>query len=518
MGTNNRKGLYQSVTLRGRPPVWIADARIQTSVRNHLLSVEYEVFNSGRETVRARVGAEVLPNAGGAAVLSLPSQEIELPGFVTTPVKFSAPFGRGVALWQPDHPALYNLQTTLLNASGAELARTTTRFGFREVWFEGIHFCLNGIRCNLRGESPAYSEKGDMFATREGAIRMVQAFQKANFNVLRFHSMPAPPLVLEVCDELGMLVIDESAIYASWGMLMPENPRWMDFCRDHLARWVRRGRNHPAVVLWSAENEGLNVRALSPAMLAEFRRIIDASDGSRPVTFDGDGTAFGASQASNKHYVSTIADLKERGGKASGYGHDLRNDIYWALEEKQEVPLGCGEFLYPNERPMRGKERDTAHMMGLQTRGYRLANWYDIRPYNPSFIGFLRKEGTRPGYEEAYEVIVKSFAPIAVFDKDYDALGPYPVQPKLKAGEAARRTLFVYNDAFADDAVEVAWRAVAGEREVGGGRSVLKIPLGFHTTLGIDFTPGQAGELRLELASFKGGKEQFRDVRKFIVE
>lgn len=518
MGTNNRKGLYQSVTLRGRPPVWIAEARIQTSVRSHLISVEYELFNSGGEPLRARVGAEVIPQNGGGSVLSLPPQEIELPGFVTTRVKLSAPFGGNVTLWQPDHPALYNLQTTLANASGTELARTTTRFGFREAWFQGIHFYLNGIRCNLRGESPAYNEKIDMFATREATIRMVQTYQRANFNVLRFHSMPAPPHVLDVCDELGMLVIDESAIYASWGMLMPENPRWMEFCREHLSRWVRRDRNHPAVVLWSAENEGLNVRALTPAMLAEFRRIIDAHDGSRPVTFDGDGTAFGASPASNKHYVSTVADLKERGGKASGYGHDLRNDIYWALEGKQDVPLGCGEFLYPNEAPMRGRQRDTAYMMGLQTRGYRLADWYDIRPYNPSFIGFLRKEGLRPEYQEAYEVIVKSFAPIAVFDKDYDALGPYPAPPRLKAGEPVRRNLVVYNDAFAGEAVEVVWRAVAGEREVGSGRRTLQITLGFHATLDINFTPAQAGELRLELISLKGGKEQFRDVRKFAVE
>jgi beta-galactosidase len=127
--------------------------------------------------------------------------------------------------------------------------------------------------------------------------------------------MPAPPHVLDVCDELGMLVIDESAIYASWQMLMPEHPGWMAHCREHLTRWVRRDRNHPSVILWSAENEGLNVSALTPAMLAEFRRIIDAADGGRPVIFDGDGTACGTSPASVKHYVKTIEDLKDRGGR-----------------------------------------------------------------------------------------------------------------------------------------------------------------------------------------------------------
>ncbi len=262
---------------------------------------------------------------------------------------------------------------------------------------KGIHFYLNGIRCNLRGESPAYAEKAGLFSTRETATEMIHRYQAANCNVLRFHSMPAPPHVLEVCDELGMLVIDESAIYASWQMLMPEHPDWMEHCREHLNRWVRRDRNHPSVILWSAENEGLNVSALTPAMLAEFRRIIDAADASRPVIFEGDGTAYGASPASVKHYVKTIEDLQERGGRSSGYAKDLRNDIYWATAYHQDVPLGCGEFMFPYEPGLREHERDVIYSMGLQARGYRLANWFDIRPYNPSVLGFSSPRRRPPG-------------------------------------------------------------------------------------------------------------------------
>lgn len=385
-------------------------------------------------------------------------------------------------------------------------------------WFEGIHFYLNGIRCNLRGESPAYAEKTDLFATRQAATEMIRRYQAANCNVLRFHAMPAPPHVLDVCDELGMMVIDESAIYASWQMLMPEHPQWMAYCREHLTRWVRRDRNHPAVILWSGENEGLNVSALTPAMLAEFKRIIDTADGSRPVIFDGDGTSYGVSPASVKHYVRTIEDLKDRGGRSSGYARDLRNDIYWATEYRQDVPLGCGEFLFPYEPGLRGREREVIYSMGLQSRGYRLADWFDIRPYNPSYSGFLRQEGVREEHREAYEILVKSFAPIAVFDKEYDALGPFPKPPKLKAGETVRRTLIVYNDAFSDEKVEVRWTANLGGQKVASEARGLVIPLGGHATMEITFMPTVSGELRLDLASSKGGKEQFNDSRAFMVE
>jgi len=517
MGANNRKGLYQAVTLQARPEVNIANIRIRTSVQQRELSVTYELFNGHKGTIQARLSAQIAAPDGTDA-FALPDKNLELPGLVTTTVTLTAPF-EGVELWQPDHPTLYTLQPTLADSrSGALLHQAPTRFGFREIWFEGIHFYLNGIRCNLRGESPAYSEKADLMATRESAMEMVRRYQAANCNVLRFHSMPAPPHVLDVCDELGMMVIDESAVYASWQMLMPEHPDWMEHCREHLTRWVRRDRNHPSVILWSAENEGLNVNLLTPAMLAQFRQIIDAADGSRPVIFDGDGTAYGASPASVKHYVKTIEDLKNRGGRSSGYARDLRNDIYWATTYHQDIPLGCGEFLFPYEPGLRDREREVIYSMGLQARGYRLADWFDIRPYNPSYSGFLRKEGVRPDCREAYDILVKSFAPIAVFDKDYDGLGPFPQPPTLKAGVPVQRRLIVYNDAFSDETVELGWQAVLGAKSIAGGTRTLTIPLGGHTIVDITFTPPAPGELHLDLSSAKGGKEQFRDRRVFVVE
>jgi len=518
IGGNSRKGLIQDVSLVGRPGVDIADVRVQTSFRKHLLTVIYELHNSGKPTVQATLAATVRPAGGGAPVVTLPAQTVSLPGFVTTTVTLSAPIPDGVTWWRPDQPALYTLRSLLDDEAGPRLQRADTRFGFRETWFEGIHFLLNGIRCNLRGESPSYAEKVEMFATREAAQSMVRRFQQVNFNVLRFHALPAPPHVLDVCDELGMMVIDESAIYSSWGMLMPEHAAFLDNCRRHLAGFVRRDRNHPAVVLWSAENEALNVNALTPAMLAEFRRVIDEHDGTRPVTFDGDGTAFGASPASNKHYVSTIADLEERGGHSSGYARDLRSDIYWACAYHQDVPLGCGEFLFPYEPGLRAKEREVCDMMGLQTRGYRLADWYDIRPYNPSYCGFLKPEGVRAGYEEVYDTLVKSFAPVAVFDRDYDALGPFPAPPKLQLGQPAARTLIVYNDTFADESVELSWRVTQGGQRVAGETKALTVPLGGHVLVPITFQPAAKGELTLELVSRKGGREMFRDGRGFVAE
>ena len=177
-----------------------------------------------------------------------------------------------------------------------------------------------------------------------------------------------------------------------------------------------------------------------------------------------------------------------------------------------------GQFLFPYEPGLREHEREVIYAMGLHSRGYRLADWFDIRPYNPSYSGFLRPEGVKPEHREAYEILVKSFAPIAVFDKDYDALGPFPKPPLLKVGETVRRTLIVYNDAFVDEQVVVRWNATLNGKGIAGEDRSLQIPLGGHVTQEITFTPNSSGELRLELATFKASREQFRDSRVFDVE
>ncbi|NUQ01400.1 MAG: hypothetical protein HUU35_16275, partial [Armatimonadetes bacterium] len=516
IGGNNRKGLFQSVSLRGRPAVWVADAQVTSSVARRELTVTWEVFNSQRATVSGTLEGSVRPWGGGAVELTLPPQQVELPGQVTTTVTVTVPWANP-RLWQPNHPHLYELRTVLTNAAGQRLGRRDDRFGFREVGFEGIHLKLNDIRCNLRGESPSYAERPGSMDTRAQAERLVRRALAANFNVLRFHAAPAPPHVLDVCDELGMMVIDESGIYASWGMVMPEHPRWLPECLAHLERLVRRDRNHPAVVLWSAENEGLNVQQLSPAQLKLFAQEIDRHDGSRPVIFDGDGTGFGASPASVKHYVRTVDDLKERGGRSSGYGKDMRHDIYWAAAYQQDVPLGCGEFLFPETKEMKERMPELLGMMGLQTRGYRFANWFDIRPYNPFYAGYQTDAGVKPEYRAAWDLIVKSFAPVAVFDKAYDELGPFPDPPHLPVGRPTTRTLIVYNDTFADEAVTLEWRVTQDSKPIAGETRALKIPLGDHAELPITFTPTHPGRLELHLLTRKQTEETYRDVRVFEV-
>jgi hypothetical protein len=85
-------------------------------------------------------------------------------------------------------------------------------------------------------------------------------------------------------------------------------------------------------------------------------------------------------------------------------------------------------------------------------------------------------------------------------------------------GETVRRTLIVYNDAFTDEQVVVRWNAKLNGKGIAGEDRELQIPLGGHVIHEITFAPNSSGELRLELATFKASREQFRDSRVFVVE
>ena len=88
----------------------------------------------------------------------------------------------------------------------------------------------------------------------------------------------------------------------------------------------------------------------------------------------------------------------------------------------------------------------------------------------------------------------------------------------LKAGASVQRQLIVYNDAFSDEAVELRWQAVLDGSPLAGGTHSLNIPLGGHALVDITFTLPAPGELRLDLASAKGGKVQFQDSRAFTAQ
>ena len=93
-------------------------------------------------------------------------------------------------------------------------------------------------------------------------------------NSVRLHAEPHPAYYLDAADEMGMLIVDETAIYGSGKAMDASSPVFLDNCRRHVQELVKRDRNHPSVVIWSLEYEMRWVEAVSYTHLDVYKRQI----------------------------------------------------------------------------------------------------------------------------------------------------------------------------------------------------------------------------------------------------
>lgn len=160
------------------------------------------------------------------------------------------------ALWDTENPYLYTLKATLYRPDGSIADTETERFGIRSVEFSPeFGMKLNGKKVLLKGIANHHT-LGALGAAAypramEKRIKMLKGF---GFNHIRTSHNPYSESFLDLCDENGILVVDE--LYDKWtrqyaGGRTPWETRW----QKDVPEWVRRDRNHPSVVFWSLGNE-----------------------------------------------------------------------------------------------------------------------------------------------------------------------------------------------------------------------------------------------------------------------
>jgi beta-galactosidase len=148
-------------------------------------------------------------------------------------------------LWSLETPVLHRLVTTL-RSGGAVVDRVETPFGVRSVVFDPNHgFFLNGRHVVLKGSNNHQDHAGVGTALPDALQDFrIRTLKAMGSNAYRSSHNPPTPALLDACDRLGMLVIDETR-------LMGTGPSQL----GELERMIKRDRNHPSVVLWSLGNE-----------------------------------------------------------------------------------------------------------------------------------------------------------------------------------------------------------------------------------------------------------------------
>jgi len=132
-----------------------------------------------------------------------------------------------------------------------------SRFGWRQVTLHGDKVYLNGEQIRFKGDSWHFMGIPQM--TRRYAWAWFTMLKQANANAVRLHAEPYPSFYLDMADEMGMLILDETGMWASDGGPKIDSKEYWERSEDHLKRFIKRDRNHPSVLGWSVCNENIPV-------------------------------------------------------------------------------------------------------------------------------------------------------------------------------------------------------------------------------------------------------------------
>jgi beta-galactosidase len=275
-------GIYRHVWLDKTAPVAIAPDGIFVSPRfeknipqgSPEIAVEVCLLNATTNATKAAVNCEIISPDGKSLKHISGSEKLKRQshGAVKLEAKLSS-----TILWSPESPTLYKLVTTV-SVAGNIVDRKETTFGIRTVGFDATNgFLLNGKHYEIYGTCNHQDHAG-VGAAIPDALQEFRMKQLKEFgcNAIRTSHNPPTPELLDVCDRLGMLVLDES--------------RLMGSDSENMKKWddqIRRDRNHPCVAMWCIANEQFMVQDTPQAanVALAMQDYVKELDPLRPVTY-----------------------------------------------------------------------------------------------------------------------------------------------------------------------------------------------------------------------------------------
>lgn len=160
-------------------------------------------------------------------------------------------------LWDCEHPDLYTATVKLLREDGTVSDEVTKRFGIREVSLvPGKGLLINGKKVLLKGYANHHTLGALGAASYPRAMeKRIKLMKEYGINHIRTSHNPYSESFLDLCDENGILVVDE--LYDKWNDQYVGGGRahFANLWMDHVAEFIKRDRNHPSIILWSLGNE-----------------------------------------------------------------------------------------------------------------------------------------------------------------------------------------------------------------------------------------------------------------------
>lgn len=261
-------GIWQDVYLLALPKVHVEDVYVKPLVSKNMLELEVTVQNNTEKKADLQIQGKVNEwvNLAGTDINSAPvpawelGQEalkvapvkVAIPANASSKVVLQVPVSGELNFWTPEQPNLYAVLLSL-QAKKETLDMKYERFGWREWTLQGTTQYLNGKPYQLRGDSWHFMGIPQM--TRRYAWAWFTAIKGMNANAVRPHAQIYPRFYMDVADEMGICVLNETANWASDGGPKLDSELFWEASKEHLKRFVLRDRNHASVFGWSISNE-----------------------------------------------------------------------------------------------------------------------------------------------------------------------------------------------------------------------------------------------------------------------
>ena len=245
-------GILGTVELQLTPAVYVENVFVRPDWKTGMIRAQVNVRNTTSKAARGHLECTVAPAATGATVASARAEHALTPDDTLLEIEIQVEDHR---LWDLENPYLYRFTTRLSAEGNAGLSETSVGCGFRDFRVVDGYFQLNGKRVFLRSAHLSNRCPIGMQIPPDhpsDLLRRDLLYGKTlGFNAVRFLSRVAEPYQLDLCDELGFLVYEES--FAAW--LLKDTPKMKERYDRSVREMVLRDRNHPSVVMWGMLNE-----------------------------------------------------------------------------------------------------------------------------------------------------------------------------------------------------------------------------------------------------------------------
>ena len=289
-------GIQREVLLLAEPKLRIADfhwqAKLDKQYQDAVFSIRPRIENlTGKVVTGYQVKAQ-LYNKNNQPVFEKPlSRSAESIINEIYPRLDNVKFGlleaqiKNPDKWSDEIPNLYTLVISLEDSTGKLLEAKSCRVGFRSIEFskENSKLLINGKVTYLYGVNrPDHHPTKGKALSREDILEDVQTIKRFNFNCIRTSHYPMDPYLYDLCDEYGILVIDEANLEThGLGGKLSNDPMWTGAYLERSNRMVMRDKNHPSIIIWSLGNEA--GRGPNHAAMAEWIHDFDIT---RPVHYE----------------------------------------------------------------------------------------------------------------------------------------------------------------------------------------------------------------------------------------